>query len=87
MRGDGQTADIMPPAAVAIYVVQGAQGQSLQVSHALQGGWAVAVQILLDALKMAIVQEREAREASSRRPLIEVARNHPRFRPERGERG
>ena len=87
MRGDGQTADIMPPAAVAIYVVQGAQGPSLRVSHALQGGWAVAVEILVDALRIAIGQEREVREAASRTPLIEVAKTHPRFRAARGSRG
>lgn len=70
--------------AVGIYVVPAAEGQSIQVSHGLQGGWSVAVQILLDALRIAIGRERELREAASRKPLIEVATSHPRFRPERG---
>ena len=84
MRGDGETPNGRPPAAVRIDVVHGAQGPSIQVSHALQGGWAVAVQVLLDALRIAIGREREVREAASRKPLIEVATSHPRFRPERG---
>ena len=79
-----QSPNGMPPAAVTIHVLPAAQGQSIQVSHALQGGWVVAVQVLLDALRIAIVQERQVREAATKPRLIEVPGLHPRFRPERG---
>ena len=73
-----------PPPAVTIHVLPTAQGQSIQVSHAVQGGWAVAVQVLLSALQIAIAQERQTREAASPPPLIQVPGVHPRFLPERG---
>ena len=84
MMLDRQTPNGTPPPAVTIHVLPTAQGQSIQVSHALQGGWAVAVQVLLDALRIAIAQERQEREAASQPPLIQVPGVHPRFRPERG---
>ena len=84
MMLDRQTPNDTQPPAVTIHVLPTAQGQSIQVSHALQGGWAVAVQVLLDALRIAIVQERQAREAPNKPPLIQVPGVHPRFRPERG---
>ena len=73
-----------PPPAVTIHVLTAAQGQSIQVSHALQGGWAVAVQVLLSALQIAIAQERQGRQEAQKPPLIQVPDVHPRFRPERG---
>ena len=73
-----------PLPAITIHVLPTAQGQSIQVSHALQGRWAVAVQVLLSALGIAIAQERKEREAATKPPLIQVPDVHPRFRPARG---
>ena len=77
-----------PPPAVTIHVLPTADapGHSLQVSHALQGGWAAAVQVLLGALQIAIAQERKAREPEAQPPLIQLpnVRVDPRWRSDRG---
>mgnify|MGYP001587153521 CR=1 FL=1 len=73
-----------PPPAVTIHVLPTAQGQSIQVSHGLQGGWAAAVQVLLGALQIAIAQERHAREPEAQPPLIQLPNVALRRRPDRG---
>ena len=79
-----QSPNGMPPPAVTIRVLPAVQGQSIEVSHALKGGWVVAVQVLLSALQIAIAQERQEREAASKPPLIQLPGMYPPFRPERG---
>ena len=73
-----------PPPAVTIHVLPAAQGQSIQVSHALQGGWPVVVRVLLEALRMAIGQEHQAREKARTPPLIQLPGMSSPFRPDRG---